>query len=65
LLKKAFINSASVSLIGSNLWLWTPAENNVIDPEITSATTGAASEFGEVYAYPSVKNYGFKINVTF
>lgn len=65
LLDKIFIESASVSLIGNNLWLWTPTENNVVDPEITTATTGSSSEFGEVYGYPSVRNYGFKVNVNF
>lgn len=59
-----FIQSASVSLVGSNLWLWTPSENNVIDPEITTASNGSAAEFGEIQGYPSVRNYGFKINLS-
>lgn len=59
-----FIESASVSLIGSNLWLWTPASNNVVDPEISTAGNGSTTEFGEIQGYPSVKNYGFRINVS-
>ncbi len=60
-----FIESASLALVGNNLWLWTPAANNVIDPEITTAGNGSTSEFGEIRGYPSVRNYGFKINVSF
>ena len=63
LFSNMFIESASISLVGSNLWLWTPSENNVVDPEITTASNGSSSEFGEVNGYPSVRNYGFKINV--
>lgn len=59
-----FIQSASLSLVGSNLWLWTPSENNVIDPEITTAGNGSTTEFGEIQGYPAVRNYGFKINLT-
>ena len=62
---KIFVESASVSLVGSNLWLWTPAENNVVDPEVTTATNGQESEFGEIRGYPSVRNYGFKVSLNF
>lgn len=63
-LQKSFVEAASVSLIGSNLWLWTPASNNVVDPEISTAGNGSTTEFGEIQGYPSVRNYGFRINVT-
>jgi len=65
LLSKSFISSASVSLVGNNLWLWTPPENNVIDPEITTAANGSSAEFGEIRGYPSVRNYGFRVNLSF
>ncbi len=63
-LENSFVESASLSFIGSNLWLWTPASNNVVDPEITTAANGSTVEFGEIRGYPSVKNYGFRINVS-
>ncbi|MFT6866411.1 MAG: TonB-linked SusC/RagA family outer membrane protein [Cyclobacteriaceae bacterium] len=63
LFSNMFVESASISLVGSNLWLRTPASNNVVDPEITTASNGSTSEFGEIRGYPSVRNYGFKINV--
>ncbi len=62
--KNIFVESASLSLVGSNLWLWTPASNNVVDPEISTGSNGSSTEFGEIRGYPSVRNYGFKINVT-
>lgn len=64
IISNTFIESASISLVGSNLWLWTPASNNVVDPEITTASNGSTSEFGEIRGYPSVRNYGFRINMT-
>ncbi|XOV92943.1 MAG: SusC/RagA family TonB-linked outer membrane protein [Bacteroidota bacterium] len=64
LFSSMFLEGVSISAVGSNLWLWTPAANNVVDPEITTATNGSSSEFGEIRGYPSVRNYGFKLNVT-
>jgi TonB-linked SusC/RagA family outer membrane protein len=65
LLSETFLSSAAVSLVGNNLWLWTPSENNVVDPEITTAANGSTAEFGEIRGYPSVRNYGFRINLSF
>ncbi len=62
-LANSFIERASISFIGNNLFLWTPVENNIVDPEISTTGMGPESEFGEIRGYPSVRTFGFKLNV--
>jgi TonB-linked SusC/RagA family outer membrane protein len=63
ILAKTFIQSASISLIGNNLLLFTPVENNIVDPEISTTGNSSATEFGEIAGYPSVRSYGFRLNI--
>jgi len=65
ILSKTFIEGASISLVGNNLFLFTPAENNVVDPELSTTGNDAATEFGEIGGYPSVRSYGFRLNINF
>lgn len=58
-----FIESASISFIGNNLLVFTPAENNIVDPEVTTTGTSGETEFGEIRGYPSVRTFGFKLNI--
>ncbi len=66
--KKGFIErlrlqELSVSLIGSNLFLWTDVPN--IDPESQALNGGTLVPGMEVVQLPSTRNYGFKIDVKF
>lgn len=57
------IGSASITLIGRNLWFWAPNLPH-LDPEVS--TYGAGNVQGvEQYAPPTVKNYGVNFKVTF
>jgi len=62
-LAKSFIHGASFSIIGNNLLLFTPAENNIVDPELSTTGNGSSTEFGEIGGYPSVRSYGFRLNI--
>ena len=53
-----------VSVIGRNLFLWTPVENQFIDPETTSFGNGLEAEFGEFSANPTTRSYGFALVFT-
>jgi TonB-linked SusC/RagA family outer membrane protein len=53
----------SASLVGRNLWLWTPSENNVVDPEATQFGNDLAGEFGEFAAGPSGRSVGFSLRL--
>jgi hypothetical protein len=62
--KGTFIGSGTLSLYGNNLAIWTNRGNDYIDPEVNSG--GASNEQGfDFSARPSVKNYGFKVGLTF
>jgi hypothetical protein len=58
------ISALNVSLIGSNLLLFTPKGNRFIDPEVTTFGNGSESEFGEFSTSPSVRNFGFSLKLT-
>jgi len=60
-----FINNISVALYGRNLLVWTPSDNQWIDPEATSFGNDLAADYGEWGSTPSIRSYGFKLNFTF
>ena len=59
------IQGLELSLIGRNLLLWTPAENNIIDPESTTWGNDLDSEFGEFAGGPTVRTFSASIKVVF
>lgn len=62
--KRTFIGSGNISVFGNNLAIWTNRGNDYVDPEVNSG--GASNEQGfDFSARPSVKNYGFKLGLTF
>ncbi len=63
LLKTPF-TSISASVFGNNLFIWTPKQNQYSDPEINSQGASNAQGF-EFYANPSLRNYGFRLNLSF
>ncbi|KAA5548576.1 SusC/RagA family TonB-linked outer membrane protein [Adhaeribacter rhizoryzae] len=65
LVSKAKMSGASISLIGRNLLLFTPKSNNFVDPEATNYGNDISSELGEFAAFPTMRNYGVSLRVTF
>ncbi|OQY94133.1 MAG: SusC/RagA family TonB-linked outer membrane protein [Sphingobacteriales bacterium UTBCD1] len=64
LLKKTFIDRASISFTGNNLWLST--KYNGFDPEASDAITGDLTSSSQAgFTYPPLRNFLFSINVTF
>lgn len=61
-LQNFFVSSASISIVGRNLFLWTKYPN--FDPE--SSTTGAVNGQGiEYVAHPQITSFGGRLSVTF
>ncbi|WP_439879668.1 SusC/RagA family TonB-linked outer membrane protein [Pontibacter sp. MBLB2868] len=65
LLEKTPFSTISVSLVGRNLLMWTPENNNIIDPESTTFGNDLTSEFGEFAAGPTTRSYGVSLKVGF
>jgi hypothetical protein len=63
-IKKTPFGSASVSIFGNNLVLWTPKGNKYADPELNSSGANNAQGF-EYQPAPSQRNYGFSLKVMF
>jgi outer membrane receptor protein involved in Fe transport len=64
-LGKLPVGGLSVSAYGKNLLIWTPAENNFIDPEVTSFGNDLAGDFGEFRTNPTLRTFGFSVKATF
>ncbi|HNY06208.1 MAG TPA: SusC/RagA family TonB-linked outer membrane protein [Candidatus Egerieousia sp.] len=63
--KVGFIKGVTVSLIGRNLLMWTPAENNFVDPESSNYGNDLGSEFGEFASAPTNRTFGGSVKITF
>ncbi len=62
---KTPFGEVGLSLVGTNLLIWTPKSNNFIDPELTTYGNDLAAEFGEFGATPSVRTIGFNLSLKF
>jgi TonB-linked SusC/RagA family outer membrane protein len=65
LVAKARLSSVNVGVYGTNLFLWTPALNSYIDPEMSTFGNGIEGLFGEFDGLPQTRSYGIKLNVSF
>jgi len=66
ILGKSFVRSLNLSVYGRNLWLWTPASNNIVDPEITAYPgSGVSAYAGEFAVNPTVRSYGISLRAGF
>ena len=65
LLGNAPFKSLTLSLVGRNLFLWTPSSNQYIDPETSTFGTDIEGQFGEFSANPSTRSVGFSVKANF
>ena len=59
------VDALSFSIVGRNLFIWTPESNQYIDPEVSTFGTDLSSQFGEFSASPSTRSIGFSIKTRF
>jgi TonB-linked SusC/RagA family outer membrane protein len=64
-ISKIKLQSVQLVLSANNVWLWTPAENNFVDPESTSFGNDLISEFGEFRTAPTVRSFTASLRVKF
>ena len=63
-LNKTPLGNASVGFSGRNLWMRTHKDNIFVDPETSSFGTGNDQGF-EFTTIPSLRSFGFNLNLTF
>ncbi|MDD2503917.1 MAG: TonB-dependent receptor, partial [Clostridia bacterium] len=63
--KTKMFKGITISAIGRNLFMWTPKENNFVDPEGTNYGNDLVSEFGEFASGPTYRTFGGSIKITF
>lgn len=61
--KQNIIKGLTISLVGRNLLLWVPSENEFMDPDFNSMIDQYPNAFGNIDATsnPPVRNYGFNV----
>lgn len=64
-LASTFISKVDISLVGNNLFLWTPNSNLYVDPEMTTFGNDMAADFGDYGATPSTRSIGFNVRLGF
>jgi TonB-linked SusC/RagA family outer membrane protein len=62
---KLGIAGLRLSLTASNILLWTPTENQYIDPEVTTFGSDISAKFGEFAVTPPYVSYIFGLNFSF
>ncbi|MDR3367478.1 MAG: SusC/RagA family TonB-linked outer membrane protein [Prevotellaceae bacterium] len=62
---KIGITALRLSLTASNILLWTPAENQYIDPEVTTFGNDISAKFGEFAVIPPYQSYIFGLSLSF
>ncbi|WP_162427380.1 SusC/RagA family TonB-linked outer membrane protein [Pontibacter pudoricolor] len=65
LVQRTPFNTVNISLVGRNLLMWTPEDNNIIDPESTTFGNDLMSEVGEFAAGPTTRSFGVSLKVGF
>ncbi len=64
-LERTPLRTLKFSVIGKNLALWTPSNNQFIDPEISTFGTDLEGQFGEFSANPRTRSIAFSIRASF
>jgi TonB-linked SusC/RagA family outer membrane protein len=64
-LAKTPFRQVLVGVVGRNLLLFTPKENNYVDPDATNLGNDLLSEFGETTGTSSTRNIGVNLKVVF
>lgn len=65
-LQRTPVSNLNISLVGRNLFLWTPASNKGVDPEITAYNGSSAKAFGGEFAVgPTVRSFGISLKAGF
>lgn len=65
LLANLKIKGLSVGVSGNNLLLWTPTENNFVDPESTSFGNDLSGAFGEFRTGPTIRSFTGNVRIRF
>ncbi len=64
-LEKSPFSAVSFSIFARNLFVWTPVDNQFVDPEVTTFGNDIQADFGEFSANPSVRTYGVGLKASF
>ena len=64
-ISKAYLSDVTLSLFCNNVFTWTAKDNTFIDPEASTIGNDLEGMFGELYANPACRTFGFNVGVKF
>ena len=62
---KAYLSDVTLSIFCNNVFTWTAKDNTFIDPEASTIGNDLEGMFGELYANPACRTFGFNVGVKF
>jgi hypothetical protein len=62
---KAYLSDVTLSVFCNNVFTWTASDNTFIDPEASTIGNDLEGMFGELYANPACRTFGFNVGVKF
>lgn len=65
IVRKLQLSDVTLSLFANNVFTWTHKSNTFIDPETSSYGNDLSGMFGEIYANPSCRVFGFNVGLKF
>ena len=65
IVRKLQLSDITLSLFCNNVFTWTHKSNTFIDPETSSYGNDLSGMFGETYANPSCRTFGFNVGLKF
>ena len=63
--RAVYLSDIQLSVFANNLFTWTHKTNTFIDPESSTDGNDLEGMFGELYANPHSRTFGFNVNVKF
>ena len=64
-ISKIWLSDVTLSLFCNNVFTWTAKDNTFIDPEASTIGNDLEGMFGELYANPACRTFGFNVGVKF
>lgn len=64
-ISKLWLSDVTLSLFCNNVFTWTAKDNIFIDPEASTIGNDLEGMFGELYANPACRTFGFNVGVKF
>ena len=64
-IRQIYLSDVTLSVFCNNVFTWTAKDNTFIDPEASTIGNDLEGMFGELYANPACRTFGFNVGIKF